>query len=558
MNYETIFIEEATHFSEAFYFLNEFRQTGELCDIYLQAGASKVNAHKAVLAACSPYFRAMFTADFLEAKQPFICMKGTDGRALEDIVNYFYTGKISINALNVEGVLGVANALQLESLVNHCETYMRRNISLGNCFGLYSLAKFYGLTDLDQQALRFISWYFADIPQEGEFLLLPSELLKQLVANQFLKVPSEEFLLEAVMKWLFHDLEKRKIEFNRIIPEVRFSLMNPNYLAESVCVKFLMKNFTLGQQFIKEALLYQSTKGKTNDKALSNVIANRFKARSSSEDIYVIGGWSDGQKLSSVQCFNLDTLKWSTLQNMRLAHVSGEDYFRVIVSNEQLYSVSQHNVSRYDAVDGKWSCIAHGPEIQCKWAGLCECNGYLYLVGGNSSKICKCFDTNELTWFDLPVMTHSRYYPGVGVMMGKIYVVGGLDHNWMSLKSCERYDPKLNQWEVIRSMKVPRWSLGVAVVENQLYAIGGNHNVEQYANSVELYNPNENKWFRGIAPLNYGRRNHGVAVVNGTIYVVGGRVANTIESYNKEANVWTVTGSVPTCCNFSCVALRMI
>ena len=155
-------------------------------------------------------------------------------------------------------------------------------------------------------------------------------------------------------------------------------------------------------------------------------------------------------------------------------------------------------------------------------------------------------------------MGHSRYYPGAGVLGGKIYVIGGLDHNWMSLRSCERYDPISNSWEVIDSLKMPRWSLGIAILDDKLYAIGGNHNIEQYADSVEVYDLEQNKWFQNIARLKNGRRNPGVAVVNGTIYAVGGRVANSIEYYNKTSNEWNVIGSVQTSCNFGCVALRII
>ena len=107
-------------------------------------------------------------------------------------------------------------------------------------------------------------------------------------------------------------------------------------------------------------------------------------------------------------------------------------------------------------------------------------------------------------------------------------------------------------------MRSPRWSLGVAVLDNKIFAIGGSHNVEQFANTVEVYDPELDFWERSIAPLNFGRRCFGVAVVNDSIYVVGGRVVNTIECYNKELNAWKVVGSVQTCCNFGCVALRII
>lgn len=143
-------------------------------------------------------------------------------------------------------------------------------------------------------------------------------------------------------------------------------------------------------------------------------------------------------------------------------------------------------------------------------------------------------------------------------MHGKVYAVGGLDNRWMPLKHCERYSPDGGTWEIISRMRSPRWSLGVAVLHDRLYAIGGSHNVEQFANTVEVYESKTDSWERSIAPLNYGRRCLGVAVVKDTIYVVGGRVANTIEYYNQELNEWKIIGSVQTCCNFGCVALRLI
>jgi len=143
-------------------------------------------------------------------------------------------------------------------------------------------------------------------------------------------------------------------------------------------------------------------------------------------------------------------------------------------------------------------------------------------------------------------------------MDNKLYVIGGLDHNWRPMKFCERFDSKLNRWEEIARLRSPRWNLGVAVLHNKLYAIGGNHNIEQFANTVEVYNPKLNIWDRSVASMNCGRRCCGVAVVNDLIYVVGGRVANSIECYNQDDNEWKIIGSVNTFCSFGCVALRLI
>ena len=58
--------------------------------------------------------------------------------------------------------------------------------------------------------------------------------------------------------------------------------------------------------------------------------------------------------------------------------------------------------------------------------------------------------------------------------------------------------------------------------------------------------------------MNCGRRCLGVAVVNDIIYVVDGRIANTIECYDERRDEWKIVGSVNAYCNFGCVALRLI
>ncbi len=51
-----------SHNSQAFDKLNEMRRNRHLTDIVLVVGNQRINAHRVVLAACSSYFRQMFTS----------------------------------------------------------------------------------------------------------------------------------------------------------------------------------------------------------------------------------------------------------------------------------------------------------------------------------------------------------------------------------------------------------------------------------------------------------------------------------------------------------------
>lgn len=534
--------------------LDSMRRRKELSDVTLVVDEREITAHRVILAACSPYFRAMFLSGFSEASEQKIHLKEVDADALQLIVDYFYTTELELNVYNVEEILRICVLLRLTNLVDNCETFLRRNMSPSNCIGLQFVADLFCLEDLSQHANRFALWHFANVYKEDEFKKMPYKQLKELVMDDSLKVQSEEVVYEAVWQWISHDMNERKAYVADIMQYVRFPLMNLQYL-HGKSIQRLTSEYRMCKELIREAISYQTALESKSTSALDNF---RVRPRMASEEIFVIGGWSNGQKISSVQCFNVDTLEWTVVAGMSVAHVSREDYIRVVAVGDELYTVSRYKVGKYDPIANAWIQVSTGPDVQCKWAGVCEFEGYIYAVGGHSSMCAKQFDTETMTWRSLPSMMYARYYPGVAVVKGKIYAVGGLDHLWAPLNTAERYDPHANQWEAISSMSTARWSLGVAVLNDQLYAIGGSDNRESCSNSVEMYDPDMDRWDQAVAPMNAGRRCLGVAVVNDTIYVVGGRVTNSIEYYDRDKNRWIVVGAVNTRCNFGCVALRIL
>nr|XP_047904690.1 zinc finger and BTB domain-containing protein 17 isoform X4 [Anser cygnoides] len=95
--------------------LNQQRQLGLLCDCTFVVNGINFKAHKAVLAACSEYFRMLFVD-----QKDVVHLDINNTAGLGQVLDFMYTAKLSLNPDNVEDVLAVAGFLQMQEIVSAC------------------------------------------------------------------------------------------------------------------------------------------------------------------------------------------------------------------------------------------------------------------------------------------------------------------------------------------------------------------------------------------------------------------------------------------------------
>ncbi|XP_055240989.2 kelch-like protein 2 [Gorilla gorilla gorilla] len=89
---------------KAFKVMNELRSQNLLCDVTIVAEDMEISAHRVVLAACSPYFHAMFTGEMSESRAKRVRIKEVDGWTLRMLIDYVYTAEIQVTEENVQVV----------------------------------------------------------------------------------------------------------------------------------------------------------------------------------------------------------------------------------------------------------------------------------------------------------------------------------------------------------------------------------------------------------------------------------------------------------------------
>ncbi|XP_058408958.1 zinc finger and BTB domain-containing protein 17 isoform X5 [Diceros bicornis minor] len=95
--------------------LNQQRQLGLLCDCTFVVDGVDFKAHKAVLAACSEYFKMLF----LDQKD-VVHLDISNAAGLGQVLEFMYTAKLSLSSENVDDVLAVASFLQMQDIITAC------------------------------------------------------------------------------------------------------------------------------------------------------------------------------------------------------------------------------------------------------------------------------------------------------------------------------------------------------------------------------------------------------------------------------------------------------
>ena len=140
--------------------LNLIRKHHELCDVVITVGARKIFAHKVILAACSPYFRAMFTGAMSESSQTEVTIRDVDEAAMDILIDFCYTSNIVVEENNVQTLLPAACLLQLAEIQDVCCEFLKRQLDPSNCLGIRAFADTHACRDLLRIADKFTQHNF--------------------------------------------------------------------------------------------------------------------------------------------------------------------------------------------------------------------------------------------------------------------------------------------------------------------------------------------------------------------------------------------------------------
>ena len=132
-------------------------------DVTLYVGDTQFQAHKAILAARSPVFAAMFQKETKEDQTNTVDIPDVDRHVFQALLDFIYTARAETILEIAEDLFVVADKYQFGQLRAMCEEKMYEKLSVGNASSILVLADMHSAYQLKEQAIDFINQNSAEV-----------------------------------------------------------------------------------------------------------------------------------------------------------------------------------------------------------------------------------------------------------------------------------------------------------------------------------------------------------------------------------------------------------
>ncbi|KAI6217849.1 Kelch-like protein 18 isoform X3 [Aphelenchoides fujianensis] len=415
-------------------------ERGSFCDLVIQCEGGEAHAHRVVVAAGIPFFRALLASKMRDANGQAVRLKGVSIESLREILNFVYTGRLQVNEENIWELAIAADYLLVKPVLEVCQKFLVEHISVENCFATKQLAYILNAADaLDSAVDEFVLRNFEHVHSDEQLGVYEFEDFVGLITSERLRVRREFEVFEAIVAWISFDRAERFRFLSKLLRAVRFLFVTPAEVRAAV-------------DFCRESPVASQL--------LDEIVAFFYRPTSTLDERE-----ADGRTFVQRGVFPSAAF-FPTIREQKRA---GDHRFL--------------------------------PQNRTASSGLVFCVGGRRNSPAPVDFL-EVFDPSTDQWtqkLELPFINRQ----GVAALGNSIFVVGGFGSDPTEsgapstsarpLDSCEVYDVERDEWRSIAPLNTSRGGCSVcAIGGGRLLVVGGFNGA--YISSCELYDPLEDRW----------------------------------------------------------------
>ncbi|XP_042366504.1 kelch-like protein 34 [Plectropomus leopardus] len=555
------------------------RSQSNMCDVVLEAGGVSFPCHRALLASSSEYFWALFGETTAERLAGRISLPALTPEGLDAILDFLYSGWLSVSPLTLPVVLEAARYLQVETAVSICERFMIDGLSAENCCCYANLAEHHVLSDALEAANQTVSMEMGTLLQESRDDLIKLNIQSLTAVLDADEIPGvkEVELIKLALDWLDANGPLPLLKSNLLLSRLRFGLVATSELNNLSHAHRAMATPLIRSQLTR-ALEYHRL-----GPAQPIRQSKQTTLRASPNRVLLVGGGSSADSPEpQMVAFDPRGRKFSTLTSsipLRLRNhcVCSVGGFLFVIGGDEVKEgdedgkksitvATSNQVWRYDPRFDHWEAVESMLERRARFT-CCIVEDAIYAIGGRHTQP----DTNTHTpvasvefynmttgaWRRGANMPRPLYGHASAILNNNIYVSGGNqsgsnhgdDHREGS-REFLFWDLKSRVWEKRAPMSIARFSHRLATAHGHIYALLGMY--EPFCD-IERYDPQSDHWTR-LRPLLTGSFNYGmVSTPSGNLLVFGGRrwsdgrevIVKSVLEYDTKKDQWREICQLP-------------
>ena len=422
-----------------------------------------------------------------------------DDNLFSDVIEYIYTGEISLLENNIKEYVEISSYLQITPLLDKCDKfiteYLPQNPSSTIITILYDYEISLKIKDFSKTVNNKLELVFTECIEKYVFLIYSYDEIKSLLINNTLKVENEYNKIKALILWFQYDIQNRVKYVDELfilikIPKCANSLMIEN------------KNVKSGNSKVDNTVKRLNISISIRDSILNNPLT-----------------------VSLLEEYQIDDIKFDK-------YIGSKNI--IIKSYNSLYKLSCSGIYKVD-----------NNELIIK-ANLGKCSIIIY----TKKKILYVFNyvsgimlkvdplTNIVSHCEYPInyKYDKDWPPTISEMYnGNLIVIGGSNSVGMFMSSVLIYNTDTNTWSLGPSLPEPLVNHATLSHAGDIYVFGGNTGLC----SKRTLRLRDNVWTT-LSPMPYERQRHVALVVNETCLILGGSNSNYRSvTYDIPTDTWT-------------------
>ena len=363
---EPMTADPARHREDLLERLHALRRKETFCDVTVAVNGKEFKAYKVVLAAASPFFLSLLENDMRERNEQRIEIRLEEATAsvMEDVLEYIYTGNVSVTEESCHNLIATADYLLLPGLKTLAVDFLKEKVTVQNCVFNYYFASKYHCTELTEICCSEINLNFSDVLKTD--LNLDMTQVMEWVSSDDINVEAEEEVFTGIVEWVSHNRSEREVCFPDLIRQVRLRPSSQDILLKKLVNEDLVTTNIECMNFVLRSIVH-------SNESLSREPRNCLKLQV--EGIFLCGG-------RKALCYLPQVNMWYKMADMSFEHHNHAlllDQQRVYIFSKQNTDIQSHVLEYYVPSTNLWCSFQSGFKYDEQVCSVSAVSGYSFL-----------------------------------------------------------------------------------------------------------------------------------------------------------------------------------